>query len=193
MGKDNSYMAKYVSYRYLKLKIRALEYKGGKCLRCGYDKCYSALQFHHRDPSEKEMDWKYLRKRSWDFIKLELDKCDLLCSNCHAEVHHDDEKLKEAISWLNEKKRKPAKNYGFGICRQCEKKYDKNHDNHKTKFCSIKCRTKAQEVADYPEDEEFIKMVDELGQNATGRKLKVSARTIKRRYNKIKNNQLTAS
>lgn len=36
------------------LKIKAIEYKGGKCEICGYDKCVDALDFHHLDPSEKE-------------------------------------------------------------------------------------------------------------------------------------------
>jgi predicted transcriptional regulator len=73
--------------RYRSKKLKAIEYKGGKCQKCGYDKCPGSLQFHHRNPSEKNANWKYVRSWSFDKIKKELDKCDLLCANCHGEVH----------------------------------------------------------------------------------------------------------
>lgn len=72
---------------WLNKKLRAVEYKGGKCISCGYNKYFGALQFHHRDPSQKDAEWGKLRFRSWEKITLELDKCDLLCANCHAEAH----------------------------------------------------------------------------------------------------------
>jgi len=65
----------------------AIDYKGGKCIVCGYNKCTWALEFHHIDPKEKEFsisDKGYTR--SWDKVKIELDKCVLLCANCHREV-----------------------------------------------------------------------------------------------------------
>ncbi|KKL05303.1 hypothetical protein LCGC14_2607370 [marine sediment metagenome] len=69
-------------------KARALEYKGGKCQQCGYNKCAAALQFHHTKPEEKTHTISYLiiRARPWEVIKTELDKCIVLCANCHAEV-----------------------------------------------------------------------------------------------------------
>ena len=70
------------------LKQKAVDYKGGKCLTCGYDRCNSALDFHHLDPNEKDFGIASNGKtRSWDKVKSELDKCVLLCRNCHAEVH----------------------------------------------------------------------------------------------------------
>jgi hypothetical protein len=71
-----------------KLKLLAVEYKGGKCKRCGYNKCTRALEFHHLDPNEK--DFGITAKgftRSWEKTKIELDKCIMLCANCHAEEH----------------------------------------------------------------------------------------------------------
>ena len=70
------------------IKKQALAYKGGKCEICGYDKCQAALDFHHKQPSEKDPRWKIMR--SWTFAKLknELDKCMLVCKNCHAEIHY---------------------------------------------------------------------------------------------------------
>jgi hypothetical protein len=84
---------KYCSERWIKTKIKAIEYKGGKCLDCSnsYPKSpYVIFDFHHRDPSQKDVEWTHLRKRSWDKIIKELDKCDLLCSNCHRIRHHNE-------------------------------------------------------------------------------------------------------
>jgi len=68
-------------------KIKYVEYKGGKCQLCGYSKCIAALDFHHINPKEKEFSITTYRK-SWDIVRPELDKCNLLCANCHREIHH---------------------------------------------------------------------------------------------------------
>lgn len=78
---------KFSTFSLIRKKKKALTYKGGKCIKCGYDKYYGALHFHHRDPLEKKYDWSKLRRFTWDVVTKELDKCDLLCSNCHAETH----------------------------------------------------------------------------------------------------------
>lgn len=69
-----------------KLKLQAVKYKGGKCEICGYDTCQTALEFHHLDPNEKDFA---ISKKSTTFekIKPELDKCIMVCSNCHKEIH----------------------------------------------------------------------------------------------------------
>jgi 5-methylcytosine-specific restriction endonuclease McrA len=68
------------------LRARALEYKGGKCVICGYDKCPAAMDMHHISDLSKEFNISS-RMTSWERIKKELDKCELLCSRCHREVH----------------------------------------------------------------------------------------------------------
>jgi len=66
----------------------SLEYKGGKCCKCGYDKCVGALEFHHINPDEKEFGPGHNgHTRSWKRVKKELDKCILVCANCHREIH----------------------------------------------------------------------------------------------------------
>ena len=71
-----------------KIKKDAIQYKGGKCQNCGYDKCLGALEFHHLDPKEKDFSIsQYGHTRSWEKLKTELDKCTLLCANCHREIH----------------------------------------------------------------------------------------------------------
>ena len=79
--------AKYTIDRFRRYKRQAIDYKGGKCVRCGYDKCIGSLVFHHRNSDEKDPNWRRMRNWKFDRVKLELDKCDLLCSNCHGEIH----------------------------------------------------------------------------------------------------------
>lgn len=72
-----------------KFKKECVEYKGGKCSVCGYMKCFAALEFHHRNPAEKDFAISKLNTAILtDAIKKELDKCDLVCSNCHKEIHY---------------------------------------------------------------------------------------------------------
>ena len=67
-----------------------VEYKGGKCERCGYNKSFAALDFHHEDPSEKDFTIAHARHRSFnEEMKKELDKCILVCANCHREIHEE--------------------------------------------------------------------------------------------------------
>lgn len=70
------------------LKAEALKYKGNKCQHCGVEGHPAIFDFHHIDPSEK--DFAIARRKSkniTDEIKKELDKCILLCSNCHRIEH----------------------------------------------------------------------------------------------------------
>ena len=73
--------------RRFKTKKKAVDYKGGKCVRCGYDKHLAALEFHHTNPDEKDFNFGDIKNKKWDTIKDELDKCILLCSNCHRIEH----------------------------------------------------------------------------------------------------------
>lgn len=68
-------------------KVKLVEYKGGKCECCGYNKCIAALEFHHLDPKEKDFT---ISGKSWSFEKLknEAEKCILVCNRCHTEIHN---------------------------------------------------------------------------------------------------------
>ena len=71
-----------------KIKRQCLDYKGGKCAHCGYNKCIDAIDFHHVNSIEKE--FRLSRYGATDFgekHKKELDKCIALCSNCHVIEH----------------------------------------------------------------------------------------------------------
>ena len=70
-----------------KRKKKALvEYKGGKCQCCGYSRCIEALEFHHLDPNIKSFTISG-KSKSFNSLKSEVDKCILVCSNCHKEIH----------------------------------------------------------------------------------------------------------
>ena len=57
------------------------------CKKCGEKRKY-LLDFHHRDPSEKEFTVAHWRKKSKDLLAIELEQCDNLCKNCHTEFHY---------------------------------------------------------------------------------------------------------
>ena len=69
-------------------KLLCVEYKGGKCCACGYQRSIRALEFHHINSNEKDFNISHSRLKTFDdSIRRELDKCILLCSNCHREEH----------------------------------------------------------------------------------------------------------
>jgi hypothetical protein len=69
-------------------KQKLITLLGGKCEICGYNKSIWALSFHHKDPTQKKFMLSVegmLTK--WDSLVEEIKKCQLLCMNCHAELH----------------------------------------------------------------------------------------------------------
>lgn len=76
--------------RFRRFKTLCVQYKGGKCVICGYNKSVSALDFHHINPKDKSFGIARTKSKKFDKkIKKELDKCNLLCANCHREEHFD--------------------------------------------------------------------------------------------------------
>jgi hypothetical protein len=86
---ENCSHADAITIKRRALKKMLIEYKGGKCERCGYNKCIRALEFHHLNPSEKDFGLSRCLTKNVKLLKAEADKCILLCSNCHAEVHQE--------------------------------------------------------------------------------------------------------
>ena len=70
-------------------KLMGIAYLGGKCKRCGGEFHPAVFEFHHKNPAEKEYSPSHALQQSWENFKKELDKCDLLCANCHRMTHHD--------------------------------------------------------------------------------------------------------
>ena len=90
--KEEKAIANYNSVKNFRqrTKVKAIEYKGGKCSKCGYNKSNWALEFHHLDPNEKDFGIAQYKVLNWKKIKIELDKCILVCSNCHKEIHEEE-------------------------------------------------------------------------------------------------------
>lgn len=81
-------LSEAVQRRRVKLKQLAVEYMGGACFSCGYAKCIEALEFHHKDPTQKDFGISASgHTRGFDKLKVELDKCVMYCANCHREEH----------------------------------------------------------------------------------------------------------
>ena len=82
-------------------KAKLVELLGGACMRCGYKRSLSALEFHHRDEGTKEFNISGTRLAAvaWERLLAEVGKCDLLCSNCHKELHDED-------GWIHENGRR---------------------------------------------------------------------------------------
>jgi len=76
----------YCAERWRQKKKDAVEYLGGKCADCNESYEPFVYDFHHIDG--KEYSWTKLRLKSWDTITKELDRCVLLCSNCHRIRHY---------------------------------------------------------------------------------------------------------
>jgi len=81
---------KYHTKRVKEVKLKMIKYKGSKCIECKLnikDSHYSVFDFHHINPIEKDINFNRIKFQKWDKIKLEIDKCELLCSNCHRMKH----------------------------------------------------------------------------------------------------------
>jgi len=88
--------------RRFRAKAAAIKYLGGKCGKCGWHGNQAALQFHHKNSNEKDFIIGNVANKSWDSIKAEMQKCVLLCANCHMIEHstkNNSDFLKEASNY----------------------------------------------------------------------------------------------
>jgi hypothetical protein len=88
--------SKDIGRRLIEARTKAIEYKGGKCEICGYSRYRGALEFHHKDPTQKDPTG--LRAYKLSRLFAEVDKCLLLCSNCHREEHAK-LRMEEQANW----------------------------------------------------------------------------------------------
>ena len=75
---------------------KVIDYLGGECIACGYNRFNCSLDVHHRDPSTKDPGFSNMRYWSWERTTKELENCVLLCKNCHAAVHAGELKIEDA-------------------------------------------------------------------------------------------------
>lgn len=179
-----------VARKRFRLKIKCVEYKGGKCELCGYNKSVKSLCFHHVDPTQKEFSISGNFALSWDRIQKELDKCQLLCHNCHGETHEQIEIDKngdkqerweqyQAEKTINIHKIKTLKQKASKFCSCCKKsvKYA-----YKSGMCS-KCYHSQTKIT-WPTKEELEKMVWETPTQQLAKNLGVSDKAVEKRCKK---------
>lgn len=137
-------------------KRQCLEYKNQfSCSICGYDKNITALDFHHIEPDEKDFTISSVRNMFLnERIKKELDKCQVLCANCHREVHS----LEEDI--FTHQVLKPA---APNFCLDCNDKCDRGAQrclscHKKRQLKKSKCPSKEQLIKDFQELKYFTKV-----------------------------------
>ena len=137
--------------RGLKRKYEAVLKRGGKCEICGYDKNIAALEFHHKDPSTKEfqIDVRHFSNTKLETLEKELDKCILLCSNCHREIHNPDLTMSSISKIVSKVEKESFSNPSGSICPICGKRFPKSKGKI---YCSKECREKSK---NYPSAEEI--------------------------------------
>lgn len=182
--------------RAIRRKAKLVLMKGGECSICGYNKNLSAMIFHHLDPKIKsfELDSRALGNNSWETIMNEADKCILLCSNCHQELHHPDFTLELSEIDLETFERKFTSNLSnnsknlspvLNFCRICGAPIKSNSADK----CSS-CQHREQEKVPWPPTERLLKLLETNSYCAVGRMLGVSDNAIRKR---IKNHPIVSN
>lgn len=181
----------------LYLKLKAIEFMGGKCCKCGYDKVVSAFDFHHEDNNSKEFLLSSLFKKGayWDEIEKELKKCILLCANCHRELHYGIPVSGYKFRFDIDKYFKVRRRKRVGgiqknpiICQNpvCKKEF---YNHVKRKFCSLECSSEAHRKVIHRPSKEYLKdLIDRCSFVVIGKKFGVSDNSIRnwaKQYNLI--------
>lgn len=153
----------------IRLKERATYVLGSKCQLCGYNKCIQALDFHHVNPEEKGLDFKRNANRSWSSTRNEIQKCILLCANCHREVHAgliDLESLQPSFSEERaleiDKLVDDVRTHKIIYCKDCGCEITKGAE--RCEKCSHKASRKVKER---PSKEELYKLLYNMNGNFT--------------------------
>lgn len=178
---DNKKRSGYVTGWRIRAKQKLIAYKGGKCIKCGYNKDVpSAYDFHHRDAKSKEFGISRYQILNFEKILKEVDKCDLVCKNCHAEIHDIDRKEKrdEAIRKYNEWIE--GRKISIDIeCKNCHIIFRQKRPSQK--YCCGSCHDMFyRKVKDRPTKAELSDMIGSIPMIAIGKKYGVSDNAIRK-------------
>lgn len=173
--------------RLRKIKQQCVNYKGGKCVQCGYNKYIGAIEFHHLDPTQKDFGIAQNQKNFGESHKKELDKCVALCSNCHR-IEHERLKSGESsgleqietspiVSTINKEPQLiEERRVNKRKCIDCD-----DYISKKSKGRCMKCsRLKSRKVKNRPKKEDLENDIKELGYVGTGKKYGVSDNSIRK-------------
>lgn len=183
----NYYTIKIRRYR---MKQEAVTLKGGKCSVCGWSGNIAAFQFHHRDPSKKEFGISTSPKVSWEKYWAEIEKCDLVCANCHSILHaknDDPQFLKDVGNYAGRKlvvSEIPWKNQTHvatqhsHVCSHCDTPFTSPRKIQK--YCCPNCQQKANRRCSWPTKLELQRLVVELPMTKIGEKFGVSDNAVRK-------------
>jgi hypothetical protein len=134
-------------------KVRAINESGGKCVNCGEDRPW-VLQFHHTNPSDKEISVHKLSACAWSRIEKEIKKCILVCESCHREIHAainpKIRSIKNKVIALSFKQQFSCEKCGYN---KCNKSLDFHHaGDKKQELADIVIRSKWRNVQDIEDD-----------------------------------------
>jgi hypothetical protein len=154
-------------------KLRLIEYKGGRCERCGYCKPIpAAYDFHHPNPAQKDF---MISGKSWGFdrLKAEADKCVLLCKNCHAEVHYE----------LSQEARSKRKEIGKGrlcakSCQHCNAIFQPKRETNR--YCSERCYRLHSRKTTRPSRAKLSRELRQMSWTAIGKQYGVSDNAVRK-------------
>jgi hypothetical protein len=176
MAITNTY--EYQKLRGLKRKIELIERKGGCCIKCGYNKNISALEFHHIDPTKKDyqLDVRKLSNSKMEDLVKEVEKCDLLCANCHRETHSPNLEMDKVILLVKDISESVLKSRIINkpTCIDCGCKI-----NYTCKRCK-RCNYISRQTIGKPDLSILIKEIEENSKAWCAKKYGVSPKTIRR-------------
>lgn len=170
------------TYSYQKLrglirKLHLIDLRGGGCEVCGYNDNLSAIDFHHKDPKEKEnnLDLRKLSNSSMVHILEEFSKCLVLCANCHRSEHNQNFKINEIRMIVGTNgDALNVRSINKPKCVDCDKEI--TYGATRCKDCAFK----NLRITERPKKEILISDVKELGYTGTGRKYGVSDNAIRK-------------
>lgn len=151
-------------------------YKGGQCEICGYDKIQylRAFDFHHVNPNEKEFSISGI-SCSFEKIKKEVDKCQLLCCRCHMELH---DKIEERKRNLRLNKKRFKKEEMTLRCVYCSNIF-LTKDNRR-KYCSHSCCCEHKKKVIWPTKEELKLLLKQNSYEKIGKNFGVSGNAVRK-------------
>ncbi len=162
----------------IRVKEKLIAYKGGKCEECGYDKQIPRVfDFHHRDPKQKEFAIGSYTVLNFEKLKNEVDKCELVCKNCHAEIHHESDKANRQ-KLLDAHKEWKSTRLKSKICPHCRKEFKPS--TRAQIGCSDCFKYNHRKVKNRPKKKQLMKMIEEMTWVAIGRKYNVSDNAVRK-------------
>lgn len=148
------------SSRYLAIKMLFIAHKGYKCEACDEYHNVRSLSFHHLEGNDKEKDiskmiHKYrscsFTQKAYDDIMLEVDKCILLCENCHQQLHefevYNSDVYNNSIKYITgiQEELKIKGSDRFDI-REFRKMYDLEYRSKSNESCKNKLEPRRSKV-----------------------------------------------